>query len=307
MDWFLYLAESRYILFISFRKKKNMYPSVFNRYAHPHPRKTPPTARIDPSLMEEMNRDSEPSEEKSAGERGATPSTPSGGLILPRDPNILLFIGKPKSGKSHAIKSIMYNYAKMKHFKFGYVFVSTKYNHEYDYLPDKWVGDKYSDKNLEKYIKYLENMMSQVGSMPPNFLILDDLLGRINFYSPEVVHFLSTFRHTKTTVFLTSQYLGARGSSTALREYANYVFIWRSTSGASVNLLYSSFGQFSNANQRKQFENINDFVKLLLEATDLDKEEAKYRCLLLINTVGSLPSFHFWKAIPAPEGFKIVP
>src|SRR4051794_28612861 len=74
--------------------------------------------------------------------------------------------------------------------------------------------------------------------MPPNFLILDDLMGRMNFYSRELTFFFATFRHTNTYVFICTQYVGGRGSSTALREFANLVFMWRTNTGNSVKLLF---------------------------------------------------------------------
>ena len=44
-------------------------------------------------------------------------------LNLPRKPQIMCFVGKPESGKSHLIKSMLYDYAKHKYFKFGITFI----------------------------------------------------------------------------------------------------------------------------------------------------------------------------------------
>lgn len=215
---------------------------------------------------------------------------------LPVDkPKIFLFVGKPASGKSFAMKSILYDYLKTGFFKFGYAFVATKFNHDYDFLPDKLVNENYSDQNLQKYINHLKKHLETHRTIPPNFLILDDLLGKINFYDPGIQHFLSTFRHTNTYIFLSSQYLGA-GSSTALREYANYVFMWKSQSFNSIDMLYNSFGKFANSNHGKIFENRDHFVEVLNDATS-----EEHRCLLCENVVNKPAGFHYWKADECPE------
>jgi hypothetical protein len=235
-------------------------------------------------------------------------SAPTSSLQLPLKPKIFLFVGRPGSGKSFAIKSLLYSYFKARIFKFGYAFVATAFNHDYNFLPDKFVDEKYSDKKLEAYINALRKIKEQKGDVPPNFLILDDLIGKIHFYSDEVQHFLSTFRHTNTYVFITSQYIGSKGSSTALREYANFVFLWRSNSGSAVDLLYHAFGKYSNERQRKLFDNVDQFVDLLMQATDPNADGGihKHRCLLLINNPEQSPEFLFFKAALVPE-FRVKP
>jgi hypothetical protein len=230
------------------------------------------------------------------------------GWALPKKPAIMMFIGKPGSGKSHCIKSLLYSFQKNKFFGFGMAFVATKFNHDYEYLPDELVSDQYTDKNLEKYINLIKKTILEKGkdAVPNNFIILDDLLGRIKFYSDEFTHFISTFRHTKTYVFISSQYLGAKGSSTALREYCNHAFLWRSNTANSVDMLYNAFGLFSNSSLKRIFANQDEFHDLLMTATDPTAEGGKnrHRCLLASNVIDEEPCFHFFKAATPPP-FKI--
>jgi hypothetical protein len=99
-------------------------------------------------------------------------------LNLKLKPAIYLFIGKPASGKSYALKSLMFDFQKAKYFKFILAFVRTKFNHGYDWLPDEYVDDKYSDQKLLTHIEKLRAYRKKSGKeCPPNALIFDDLLG----------------------------------------------------------------------------------------------------------------------------------
>src|SRR4051812_44505932 len=94
---------------------------------------------------------------------------------LPKEPKMFLFLGKPKVGKSHCMRSLLYAYFKCKYFRFGIAFVPTKFNNEWNCLPDKYVRDDYSDDNLDKWVKHLRKMREEKGKegMPRNFIVLD--------------------------------------------------------------------------------------------------------------------------------------
>lgn len=102
-------------------------------------------------------------------------------LNLKLKPAIYLFIGKPASGKSFALKSLMFDFQKAKYFKFILAFCRTKFNHGYDWLPDEYVDDKYSDDKLLTHIEKLRAFRKKSGKeCPPNALIFDDLLGTVD-------------------------------------------------------------------------------------------------------------------------------
>jgi hypothetical protein len=98
-------------------------------------------------------------------------------------PLIYLFVGKCASGKSVAIKNLIYNYSKLNYFKFGIAIVPSKFNSGYDYLPDKYVIESYDEAYLKNYFNKLREFKKKSGFIPTNFLILDDILGSINLYS----------------------------------------------------------------------------------------------------------------------------
>ena len=180
-------------------------------------------------------------------------------LELKLKPAIYLFIGKPESGKSHLIKSLVYDFQKAGYFKFIQAYVRTKFNHGYDYLPDEYVDDKYSDEKLLTHIEKLRAYRAKSGKeCPPNAVILDDLLGSVDFYGDDLQNWLCSYRHTNTSIFITAQYLMSKSTSTALREMVSYAFLYNTKFKNSLKGYFESFGGlFDNYDEfRIYFQNI---------------------------------------------------
>lgn len=131
--------------------------------------------------------------------------------FVSNDPNIFLFIGKMRSGKTYAVRSLVEEMCvTRKLWKFGLVIVRSKFNHDYDYIKnDKYVIEDYKEETLQKYVNGLRDRVKEVGkpNMPHNFIVLDDMLGNINLYSPFMQNWIISFRHTNTSVIFTSQFL----------------------------------------------------------------------------------------------------
>lgn len=190
-------------------------------------------------------------------------------MEVKKAPAIYLLVGKPASGKSHCLKGIVQSFQQRKHFKFILAFVRTKFNHDYDYLPSEYVIDEYSD---DKVLKHVEKMRTWIKNnpnkqMPPNAVIFDDLMGTIDWTRPEMISWTSTYRHTNTSIFYTSQYLlGSRSTSTALREMVNYAFLYNSKQKNSLKGYYEAFGQL--------FPNYDSFCEHFQKIT-----KVKYQCM----------------------------
>jgi len=159
-------------------------------------------------------------------------------------PLILIFIGKQASGKSFLLRNLIYQLTKQNTFKFGHVFSATSFNPDYDFMPEKHVDGDYSEHKLELYIDSLKKWMTNNPGkkLPPSFLILDDLLGKIHQNSDVFSNLMSTYRHFNMTVFITSQYM-VRSISTLLRELADVAFIFKSKFKNTRTSLYEAFGQ----------------------------------------------------------------
>jgi hypothetical protein len=166
-------------------------------------------------------------------------------VMLKRKPQIYVLVGRPESGKSHCVKSMLYDYQKAGYFKFIVAFVRTKFNHDYDYLPDEYVHESFDEKKLKTHIEKLREWRKKNDKpLPPNFVIFDDLLGEIDCYSPWMMNWICSFRHTNTSIIMTAQYLmGAKSVSTCLQECTNVAFIFNTKFKNSKKALYEAYGQ----------------------------------------------------------------
>ena len=186
-------------------------------------------------------------------------------------PLIITAVGKTASGKSVAIKNLIYNYAKLGYFKFILAIVPSKFNCGYDYLPDKYVIESYNENYLKNYFTKLKEFKQKSGFIPANALILDDVMGSINFYSPFWQHFISTYRHYNCTViFGTQSITGKGGVSTLLRQCCNICIMYRNVYQDNIKNLYESFGTL--------MENHDEFTKTFLNVTSI-----KYHALMFVN------------------------
>jgi len=166
-----------------------------------------------------------------------------------------------------------------KYFEFGIVFTGTKYDEEYDYLPDEAVIDGWNEDVFGEYVDYLKEQKEKFGNkMPPNFMIFDDLIGLL-YASKRFTNFIGTHRHTKTSVFITTQYL-RKAIATELRENTKIAFMFNCRFALSLDGLYEAYGQL--------FRRRRDFFKLLDNVTEedftclayLDKEKNNRKMLL---------------------------
>lgn len=208
-------------------------------------------------------------------------------------PLIYLFVGKCASGKSVAIKNLIYNYAKLSYFKFGIAIVPSKFNSGYDYLPDKYVIESYDENYLKNYFNKLREFKKKSGMIPSNFLILDDILGSINLYSSWWQHFFSTYRHYNCTVIFGSQSITGKGAiSTLLRQVCNVCVMYRNVFHDNIEQLYKAFGAL--------MEDQNEFEKVFLNVT-----KTKYHALLFANDRDSKETSYYDYISEVAPDFKL--
>jgi len=186
-------------------------------------------------------------------------------------PLIFLFVGKTASGKSVAIKNLIYNYSKLSYFKFILAIVPSKFNSGYDYLTDKYVIESYDENYLKNYFNKLKEFKKKSGFIPENALILDDVMGAINLYSPFWQHFISTYRHYNCTIIFGTQSLtGKGGVSTLLRQCCNVCVMYRNVFHDNIENLYKAVGGL--------MDNYEEFEKTFLSVTS-----TKYHALMFCN------------------------
>jgi hypothetical protein len=121
-------------------------------------------------------------------------------------PSLILFVGSSKSGKTHAIKSLILDYSLNKKYKnrfnFGLVFTTTKFNCT-SFLPEysvfkgfdmKIIVD-FCDELEKKYGKQIKKNEKEgrdaTYGVPASFIVFDDIMSLINQKSGEFKNFIS--------------------------------------------------------------------------------------------------------------------
>ena len=182
-------------------------------------------------------------------------------------PGVFLFVGRPKSGKSYCLRSLIKDYARQGKFSFGKVYTRTKFNEDYNFMPAKHVEDDYSEENLEAYINSLKAWREKHRKpLPPNFIIFDDLLGAMSLNTGFLSNLISIHRHYNLTIFLTAQYL-MKGTSTVLRECVTTAFLWKTIFHNSRDGIFKAFGGY--------YKKESDFLDMFDSTTS-----PKHQCLV---------------------------
>jgi ABC-type dipeptide/oligopeptide/nickel transport system ATPase component len=157
-----------------------------------------------------------------------------------------LIVGKPGSGKTHCLKSLMYDYAKNKHFKFAVVWTQNKMTSDLDFLPEKAIRDDVTDDSIDAYITKLIKVKERTKKdLPPSAMIFEDCIGskKLNMFGSAMSKLIILHRHLNISLFFLSQYLGGKtGSSTLLRECVNYAILFNTRFENSRQFLYKSCG-----------------------------------------------------------------
>jgi len=125
-------------------------------------------------------------------------------------------------------------------------------------------------------------------------VILDDCLGLIK-ETEWFNNWISTFRHTNTTIFITSQYLASRQSiNTLLRSCTNFAMMWPSISKNNLQAMYNAYGGV--------FDSDAEFKAELLKC-----KNDKHSCLVYKSMQPSkAETYCSIKAQEIPKDFKMV-
>ena len=168
-------------------------------------------------------------------------------------PKVVVCVGKPRMGKSNMVKYLLLkNMLNKKIFKFGIVFTRTKFNDDYDYIPEKYIYTEYKPEILKKYMNGLEKLKKKTGSIPPNFVVMDDQQGLLNRQDSILTNFVSSHRHFSCSFFANFQYLF--GASPLLRECTTNAIMFRSVGLRTINGLFENFGMlWDNVQEFKEY------------------------------------------------------
>ena len=207
-------------------------------------------------------------------------------------PQICLFLGKPKSGKSFALRhQILKQTVDNKVFRYGLVFTKTKFNKSYDYLPDDYVYDNYNAEILQRYLDGLKELNEH--ELQPSFVIFDDIQGLLSSQDPSLTQLVSNHRHFKISVFFCFQYIYGRASTPVLRECTTLAFLFNSKGKRTLEALFESFGQL--------FDNFKEFKEYFLACT-----KEKHTAMLYIQDVENKDENYLQYKAPPPNEMQHV-
>ena len=208
-------------------------------------------------------------------------------------PQICVFLGKPKRGKSWALRHTILKHSvdKPKIFKYGIVFTRTKFNGDYDWLPDDYVYPDYDPMILQQYLDGLKELDPK--DIEPSFIIFDDIQGVLNSNDPVLTSLNACHRHFKISIFYCFQYIYGRGSTPVLRECTTYAFLFNSKGKRTLEALYENFGQL--------FDSFDEFKEYYLACT-----KEPYTAMLYIQDIDSKEDNYFQYKAPSPKEMKHV-
>ena len=235
--------------------------------------------------------------------KAEAPPVPAGKFQLPDEseqPKVWVLVGSCGSGKSHFLKSVFYQYAMQKHFKFGLCYTATKFTGDYGFLPDRSIRE-WDEEHFKGYLSNLKKKTAEGVAkngtgwkLPHNFVIFDDNNGILS-QSEFMINFISTHRHTRTTVFICSQLLTARGAvSTTMRANTSFALMWPTNSRNALKGLYENFGGAMEPDEFKRALN--------------QCRQRKYSCLVLKNAPDNETVEEMFCTITAatfPETFQL--
>ena len=195
---------------------------------------------------------------------------------------LFIFIGRSGRGKSHLVKYILTDRLSRNKWNFGLVFTQSKYNRDFDFLPDDKVIP-YDEEVLKKYVNNLKRIKEKNGKVPESFIVMDDLQGMLNNQTNFMINFLSTYRHINVNLLICVQYLGSRNAiSPQVREQVSHAIIFQSRTKRTLDNLYESFcGLFDSFEQFKQYflNSTKEKYSAMLYSEHIDELEDNYKII----------------------------
>jgi hypothetical protein len=200
---------------------------------------------------------------------------------------LFVLVGKSFKGKSYMMRYILSDWLRTGKVKFGLVFCKTTFNNDFtSFLPKDKVIEGYDEEILKKYVDNLKNIIKEKGSVPPSFLVFDDLVGVLNNQSDWFNNFMSTFRHYNINIFIAAQYLtGKKAISTLTREQTNFAIMFNSRTRRTLENLYESYGGL--------FPSLEEFKTYFIDGT----KQQPYVAMLYSEHIDELEdNYNFIKA-----------
>lgn len=210
-------------------------------------------------------------------------------------PAIFMLAAAPGSGKSYAIRWLVYELWRRKAFDYGIVFCPTMHNGAYDFMPknvypmfntyryreDKDQPYEYRNRELDAMIQHQENNRKARA-----FLIFDDCLGSVPWSSKQITSLISTYRHLRVTIFIAAQYTNT--IPPIIRECSKYAIVFNQFQKRSIEAIHQSFFPHLDEKELRRWlqQYCRDYHFLLVDMGKGDPKE-RYK----VSKAGRIPSF----------------
>lgn len=179
-------------------------------------------------------------------------------------PQVYLMLGRPRSGKSHLTKWLLYSYFdQRRHAKnppsWVMVFTGSKFNDDYIGMIPENALIEYDEAVFEDYVEYLKHLKSEMrGKMPHSVIVLDDVVGLFSSTNKTFQNFVTIHRHLNCTIIISVQYL-LGNVSTTFRECVSCGFLFKSATMNTLKAIHAVFGEL--------FETFAEFKSHFMKAT----------------------------------------
>jgi len=185
-------------------------------------------------------------------------------------PFLMASIAKRGSGKSFLTKYLVHNWIENGDIDEVMAFTNTnELNGEYDYLKKKFIFNRYDEQTMKKIMEAQKTQIKKNPKKVKNILvIMDDVIGSLDSYSPTVRELITQGRHYKISLILNIQ-ISKREFSTDFRKNADYFLIG-----------YNGKDTFRQLYEEFEFKGkLNEFVEFMHQNT------TDYNFVLYVNKV----------------------
>lgn len=162
-------------------------------------------------------------------------------FIIPNDASIL-FLGRRRTGKSFALRWILYT--KRKVFPFGVIMTKTKFNGYWTkHVPDESVIGHFSKEVLQNLQDRQEALWKSNprGEDPRVFVLLDDLAADTDLrHDQDLRTFFYNGRHLKAFTLVTSQWWTALNPG--CRDNVDFIFIFGMSNRKEIESIWEEHG-----------------------------------------------------------------
>lgn len=203
----------------------------------------------------------------------------------------IALIGKPGSGKSTVIRSLLYEKRDM--FPTGIVMSGSEDSNSFysKIFPDLFVYNDYNENVVDDFIKR-QKLAKQHLANPWSVLLIDDCTDDTKIFKSRIQHNLFKLgRHYKMWYLLSMQY--ALDVPPAIRSNVDGTFIFREANLRNREILWKNYASC--------VDNFKDFCSIM------DSITGDYTALYVHNATQSnnVEDCLFWyKAKPVPDDFK---